>query len=51
MEKLELIKYLQEKANLIRKDVIKMLGKSKVGHPGGSFSIAEILSVLYIFIY
>lgn len=47
MEKLESIKYLQKKANLIRRDVIKMLGKSKAGHPGGSLSIAEILSVLY----
>lgn len=31
----------------VRKDVIKMLGKSKSGHPGGSLSVVDILVILY----
>ncbi len=31
----------------VRKDVIKMLGKSKSGHPGGSLSVVDILVTLY----
>lgn len=38
---------LQEIANGLRKDIIKMLCESKSGHPGGSLSACEILSVLY----
>ena len=33
--------------NEIRKDVIKMLGEAKSGHPGGSLSCVEIISTLY----
>lgn len=40
-------KELQEIANGLRKDIIKMLCESKSGHPGGSLSACEILSVLY----
>jgi transketolase len=40
-------KELQEIANRLRKDIIKMLCESKSGHPGGSLSACEILSVLY----
>lgn len=38
---------LQEKANILRQDIVKMLNLSKSGHPGGSLSACEILSCLY----
>ncbi|MGQ9629258.1 MAG: transketolase [bacterium] len=34
-------------AKELRMDVIKMLGKVKTGHPGGSLSAADIVSALY----
>jgi transketolase len=34
-------------AKEIRIDIVKMLTKSKSGHPGGSLSIADIMSYLY----
>jgi transketolase len=44
---LEDVKYLKQKANDIRKDIIKMTHKAKAGHPGGSLSAADIVSALY----
>lgn len=41
------IKELKLNANEIRKSIITMVSKAKSGHPGGSLSIADILSVLY----
>ncbi len=38
---------LQRIANKLRVDIINMLTESKSGHPGGSLSACEILSVLY----
>lgn len=38
---------LRREANEIRKDVIRMLAAAGSGHPGGSLSMADILSVLY----
>lgn len=38
---------LEETACQIRKDIINMLERSKSGHPGGSLSAVEILTVLY----
>jgi transketolase len=38
---------LKHKANQIRQDIITMLLPAKSGHPGGSLSAADILSVLY----
>ena len=38
---------LEETACKIRVNIINMLEKSQSGHPGGSLSLAEILSVLY----
>lgn len=43
----ELIADLQEKARQIRLDVLDMVYRRKAGHPGGSFSAAEILACLY----
>ena len=40
-------KYLEEKANKIRQHIISMLTEAGSGHPGGSLSAADILSVLY----
>ncbi|MCG0277442.1 MAG: transketolase [Thermanaeromonas sp.] len=44
---LELIEFLQEKARLIRRDIITMIGKAGSGHPGGSLSGVEIVTALY----
>jgi transketolase len=41
IERLELL------ATQIRKNAIENITKSKVGHPGGSLSVADILAVLY----
>lgn len=38
---------LKEIAQAIRVDIIEMLTAAKSGHPGGSLSIADILTVLY----
>ena len=40
---------LKEKARQIRLDIVEMLGNCGSGHPGGSLSIADILSVLYFY--
>lgn len=47
LSKVELKTYLEEKALLIRRDIIKMIGAAGSGHPGGSLSAADILAVLY----
>lgn len=41
------INLLEKTANGLRKDVIKMICESKSGHPGGSLSIADIMTALY----
>jgi transketolase len=41
------IKELEEKAKLIRRHIIEMIGGCGSGHPGGSLSAADILTVLY----
>lgn len=38
---------LKKNANEIRKSIVKMVNEANSGHPGGSLSIADILSVLY----
>ena len=40
-------KGLNEITNVIRKDIVSMICKSKSGHPGGSLSAVEILTALY----
>lgn len=42
-----LIANLQEVARHIRLDVLDMVYRRKAGHPGGSFSAADILATLY----
>ncbi len=41
------IEDLKSTSNQIRKKVLKMVYKAQSGHLGGSFSVAEILTVLY----
>jgi len=41
------INLLRNKANTIRKLIIKMLAEAKSGHPGGSLSSTEIITCLY----
>ena len=41
------IKEFQEIAKNLRKDIVEMIYRAKSGHPGGSLSIVEILTVLY----
>ena len=45
--KIKDVNELQKYANLIRQEVIEEVYNAKSGHPGGSLSIAEILSVLH----
>lgn len=41
------IKEMQQIAKQMRRDIIEMIYHAKSGHPGGSLSIADILTVLY----
>jgi transketolase len=43
----EKIKELEGKAKVIRRHIIEMIGRCGSGHPGGSLSAADILTVLY----
>jgi transketolase len=44
------IRFLEAKANDIRKDIIRMICAAKAGHPGGSLSAADIVTALYFFV-
>ena len=50
MKKLTTTEELQEMANQVRQDVIKMLVEAGSGHPAGSLSSTEIFTALYFFI-
>lgn len=41
------IEELKQIANNVRKDIIEETYNAKSGHPGGSLSVADILTVLY----
>ncbi|MEG6523071.1 transketolase [Desulfotomaculum sp. 1211_IL3151] len=43
----EKIRDLQQRAKAMRRHIITMLGEAGSGHPGGSLSAADIVSVLY----
>jgi len=43
----QLIKELEEKAQQLRMDALKMIHRRGQGHPGGSLSAAEIISALF----
>jgi transketolase len=46
MEEARLLR-LKAMSNLIRKDIVKMVLDAGSGHPGGSLSVADIVSVLF----
>ena len=39
--------FLEQKANDMRIDIVRMVGEAGSGHPGGSLSCADIMSALY----
>ncbi len=41
------LEMLEQKATILRKDIVEMLYNAGSGHPGGSLSAVEILSTLY----
>ena len=43
----EEINFLEKKAREVRRGIIEQIYKAQSGHPGGSLSIADILTVLY----
>jgi transketolase len=43
----DLISMLQEKARLMRQDIVVMVGAAQSGHPGGSLSAADLVAALY----
>lgn len=47
MTSIEAAQRIERMARLLRKDVIEMTYTAQSGHPGGSFSLAEIMSALY----
>jgi len=46
----DLIPFLEGKTKSLRKNIIKMLASGQAGHPGGSLSVVEIITVLYYYI-
>ena len=38
---------LEQMARLIRRDIVKMVHEAGSGHPGGSLSAVELVTVLY----
>ena len=42
-----LMNEMQDKAKLIRRHIIKMIAEANSGHPGGSLSATDIITVLY----
>lgn len=46
---MENIENLREKSKNIRKNIIEMVYAAKSGHPGGSLSVADILTTLYFY--
>lgn len=43
------VKLLEEKAKIVRRHIIEMIGRSGSGHPGGSLSAADIVTTLYFY--
>lgn len=41
------MRWLEEKALLLRRHVVQMIGVGKAGHIGGSCSSADIVAALY----
>lgn len=47
MERITSIEELEKKAKDVRKGIIEAVYSNKSGHPGGSLSVADIMTVLY----
>lgn len=47
MERPELIKSLESRARVLRKDILRMTTGAGSGHPGGSLSAADLVTVIY----
>ena len=45
----EKIKFLEETANLVRQDIVKMLARAGSGHSGGPLGMADIFTALYFY--
>ena len=43
----ELIKELEDKANVVRRNILRIFESSHMGHAGGTMSIVEIVTALY----
>lgn len=43
----DLVRAVEDKARVLRRHVIEMIGKAGSGHPGGSLSCADIVAALY----
>ncbi|PKM80482.1 MAG: transketolase [Firmicutes bacterium HGW-Firmicutes-13] len=41
------VNHLKDKARVLRRHIVRMIGAAGSGHPGGSLSAADIMSVLY----
>lgn len=46
-DKMDKIKFLEEKATEVRQNIITMIYEAQSGHPGGSLSIADVITALY----
>jgi transketolase len=49
VDKNVLIKSLEEKARILRKNIIEMIGVGHAGHVGGSMSCTDIIACLYFY--
>ena len=45
----EKIKELEEKSKILRRHIVEMVNRAASGHPGGSLSAADIITVLYFY--
>jgi len=43
----EVIKELEDKANVVRRNIIRIFDSSRMGHAGGTMSVVEIVTALY----
>ena len=41
------VKFLEDKAKIFRKKILEMVYKANAGHPGGSLSVIDILTVIF----
>lgn len=46
----EIVNFLEYKATLVRKNIIEMIYNAGSGHPGGSLSCADVLTLLYFYV-